>query len=158
MEILSEILKILGLKAVILSVIYILVFVLILLDLWSGIRKSKQNNQYISSYGLRKTIEKISRCFNMLFAITVVDFIQMIAVIEIAKSGISIPIFPILTFCGAIFIGITEVRSIFEKSEQKDKAKAAETAKLIQSALKNKDVKETIETILEQVKKAEECK
>ncbi len=146
----SEFFFILGLKAIVFSILYVLVLIFIFLDLWSGIRKSKKRNDYISSYGLRKTIDKIARYFNVLFAVTVLDLVVMFALFELHKPDY---IFPVCTFGAVIFIGITEIRSIFEKAEKKDKAKAAETARLIQMALKNKDA---INAILEQIKQEED--
>ena len=154
MNILEQFLSYLSLKALILAVIYTLVLVLILLDLWSGIRKAKAQKEFISSYGLRKTLAKIAKYYNMLFAVTAIDFIQMLAIFELKQQGSMsvIPMLPIFTFLAAIFIGVIEIKSIYEKTEQKDKAKVAETAKFIREALKDKDTREVIINILAQIK------
>ena len=147
---LSEFLNYLGLKVLVLVFVYVVVLLLIFADLWSGIRKAKQRNEYISSYGLRKTVRKTARYFNMLIAITAIDVIQMLAIFEFQKYDtlMFLPVIPILTFLAAFFVGVIEVKSIFEKSEQKDKAKAADTAKFIIEALKDRDIMETINNTL----------
>jgi len=154
MDILIDFLKIMSFKALILAVVYTLVLVLIFLDLWSGVRKAKQKHEYISSYGFRKTINKIARYFNVLFAVTVIDVMQMLAIFEIKQNAAMslIPVLPLFTFLAAIFIGIIEIKSIYEKTEQKDKAKAEEAARIINEALKNKDAKDVIINILNAIK------
>lgn len=44
-------------------VLYITVILVVMLDLWSGLRKAKQLGQYRSSYGLRKTVDKLASYF-----------------------------------------------------------------------------------------------
>jgi hypothetical protein len=157
MDVLVDFLKVMSFKALILAVVYMLVLVLIFLDLWSGVRKAKQKNMYISSYGFRKTISKIARYFNVLFAVTIIDVMQMLAIFEIKQGGAMpfIPVLPIFTFLAAIFIGVIEIKSIYEKSDQKEKAKAAETAKIIGETLKNNDTKDVIINILNTIKTSE---
>ncbi len=107
-----------GLESIILALWVILAFyvsdlLLIFSDLWSGLRKAKQRGEMKSSYGLKKTVDKIARYFNMLFAITIIDCIQM-AVIYILDNyyGYGIPMLPVLTALGSIFIGVIEVKKI----------------------------------------------
>ena len=58
-------LQIFGPQLMIIACIYALVLFVVFLDLWAGIRKAKQRGEYRSSYGLRKTVDKISRYFNL---------------------------------------------------------------------------------------------
>jgi hypothetical protein len=174
MEALTGFFNILGLKLTFVVAIYILVLLLAFLDLWSGIRKAKRKGEYkglfrsrkerrkekkageyISSYGLRKTVNKIARYFNMLFAVTVIDIMQMLTVYKMEYDNVFVflPILPIFTFLAGIFIGIIEIKSIYEKAEQKDKAKAAETAKFIREALKDRETTEIISNILNKIEK-----
>ena len=112
----EKILDTLGVQLLILAIIYFAVLAVIFLDLWSGIRKAKKRKEYRSSYGLRRTVDKISRYFNMLFVITIIDAIQMLAIWQLnGQTSYTLPTIPILTFVGAIFVGFIELKSIDRK-------------------------------------------
>lgn len=53
--------------------IYLMVLLAIMADLWSGVRKAKKNGIARSSYGFKRTVDKIARYYNVLLALTVVD-------------------------------------------------------------------------------------
>lgn len=118
--------------------IYILVLVMILTDLWSGVSKAKRNNVIRSSYGFRRTIEKIARYYNVLLALTVVDAMQVGAIwyLETFYSK-SIPMFPFITLIGAVGISLIEIKSIYEKAE--DKVRIDDVGNLVGKILVNKD-------------------
>ena len=80
---LTEILKRIFPQIVMLAVMYFLVLAAIFLDLWAGVRKAKIRGEFRSSFGLRKTVEKIGKYYNMIFVITVIDAMQMIAIAQI---------------------------------------------------------------------------
>lgn len=133
-----------GLDSIILVLWVILAFyvsdlLLIASDLWSGLRKAKQRGEIRSSYGLKKTVDKIARYFNMLFAITLIDSIQM-AVVYILDNyyGSNIPMLPVLTALGSVFIGFIEVKSIYEKADDKIKIEYEQAAKLVAELAKSK--------------------
>jgi acetolactate synthase small subunit len=57
---------------------------------------------------------------------------QMIAIAHInPQINIHLPVIPILTFIGSIFVGFIELKSVYEKAEDKDKAEIAQTAKIV---------------------------
>lgn len=117
---------------------YILVFLAVMADLISGCRKAKQRGELRSSYGFRRTVDKLARYYIPLFALTVVDTMQMIVVGYLnGYQGFSIPLLPVMTLLGAIGIGIIEVKSILEKAE--DKAKFERVGVLAGNIIKNKD-------------------
>lgn len=112
--------------------IYILVLLMICADLWSGLRKAKKRKEIRTSIGLRRTVDKVAKYYNVLIALTFIDCMQM--------SGIwyldnyyewHVPIFPIITMAGAIGIGLIEVKSIFEKAEDKDRYDYQQAGKLL---------------------------
>ena len=107
--------------------IYIVVLLFVTLDLWSGVRKAKRAGQYRSSFGFRKTVAKLAQYLNLLLAITGVDALQMLA---LHSYQVDLPMFPALTLIAAVFIGFIEGKSIFEKAEDKERAKMAEAARL----------------------------
>lgn len=113
----------------VLSIVYILVFSVIMLDLVSGIMKAKRRGKLRSSYALRKTVDKIVRYFSMLLVITAIDVVQMLAVSQWdVSTGHHIPILPFLTFLAAMFVGFIELKSIYENSEEKEQARIEDAA------------------------------
>lgn len=140
-------------QLMILAGLYTLIFIVVLLDLWSGVRKARQRGEYRSSYGLRKTVEKLARYFNMMLVLTVIDAMQMLAVSHLnPQVSFSFPIVPFLTIIGAIFVGIIELKSIYEKNEDKDKGKYQDAAKLVKQIGNNKEAKEIIASVVEYLK------
>lgn len=132
------------------GIIYTLVLAMIFLDLWSGVRKARQRKECRSSYGYKKTVEKIARYYNALFVITVIDAVQMLGVWQLGQqTGRTLPVIPVLTLAGAIFVGFIELKSIYEKSEDKEKAKIADAAALLGKALKDHDTREIISAVAE---------
>ncbi|WP_270256424.1 phage holin family protein, partial [Parabacteroides distasonis] len=98
--------------------LYMLVFFAAMADLCSGIRKAKLRGEVRSSYGFKRTVDKLARYYNLLIALTVVDCMQMAGIWYLdIFYGYHIPIFPVVTMIGAIGLGIIEVKSIFEKAE-----------------------------------------
>lgn len=136
-----------------LAIIYILVLVMIALDLVAGVRKARQRAQYRTSFGYRKTIEKVARYYNAIFVITVIDVVQMLAVWQLnEQTSHKLPLLPFLTFAGAIFVGFIELKSIYEKSEDKERAKIADAAAVLGAALKNRDTQELVTAVMEYMK------
>ena len=54
--------------------LYMLVFMAVGTDMWSGVRKAKRRGEVRSSYGFKRTVD---RYYNLLIALTVVDCMQM---------------------------------------------------------------------------------
>jgi hypothetical protein len=118
--------------------IYILVLLAILADLWSGLRKAKRRCEIRSSFGFKRTVDKLARYYNALFALTIIDIMQMIAVWYLDTFyGYMIPLIPFISILGAIGIGMIEIKSIFEKAE--DKAQFAHIGDLAGRIIANKD-------------------
>jgi len=157
---LAELLRLTFPILIMLAFIYFLVLIAIFLDLWAGIRKAKTRGEYRSSEGLRRTVDKIAKYFNMLFVITIIDVLQMLTIAYInIQVGRHIPDVPILTFLGAIFICVIELKSVYEKAEDKERAQIAQTAKILSKVLVNINNKEELVTkISEYLKKEDETK
>jgi len=125
-------------KALLLAFLYFLVFVLIALDLRSGISKAKRNKEYVSSRGLRRTMRKTATYFGVMLYVTTVDVMQMLGIYGMQHYGslLSLPVFPVLTFTVAVFTGIIEIKSIYENSDQKHTQKIENAAKSIRDIVK----------------------
>ena len=118
--------------------IYMMVLMAILADLWSGVRKAKKNGIARSSYGFKRTIDKIARYYNVLLALTVVDAMQMASTWYLETYyEYSLPVFPFITLLGAIGIGLIEIKSIYEKAE--DKVRIDNVATLAGQVMSNRD-------------------
>jgi predicted secreted protein len=154
-----EILKAIRPQLIMLALIYVMILAVIFLDLWAGIRKAKARGEYRSSYGLRKTVDKISKYFNMIFVVTAIDAVQMLAVYMLNQQAqYNLPLIPIFTFVGAIFVGFIELKSIYENSEAKDKAKINEVAKLAGQIVKDHDTQDVVAALIEYLKDKEPAK
>lgn len=101
---------------------YMAVLLLIGADLWSGVRKARIRGEVRSSYMYKKTVDKIARYYNALLALTIVDAMQMGGVWYLDNYyDYHLPIFPVITLLASIGIGLIEIKSIFEKAEDKVK-------------------------------------
>lgn len=111
--------------------IYIEVFIMILADLWSGVRKARVRGEVRSSFGYKKTIDKIARYYNALIALTVIDAMQIGGIWYLTcYYGWSVPIFPAITLLGALGISAVELKSIYEKADEKVRGDYKEVAAL----------------------------
>ena len=96
---------------------YVLVLMAVLADLASGLRKAKKRGEARRSKALRRTVDKVSRYYNALFALSVIDAMQMVAVLYLRMTDTAtVPILPVFTLFGALSIAIIEVKSIYEKA------------------------------------------
>lgn len=138
--------------------IYIMVLFAILADLWSGVRKAKKNGIARSSYGFKRTVDKIARYYNVMLALTVIDAMQMSSVWYIETYySCAIPMFPFTTLLGAIGIGLIEIKSIYEKAE--DKVRIDNVATLAGQVIANRDnLEEIAKAVIEYMKNKEEGK
>lgn len=135
-------------------VIYIIVIMLVLLDLVAGIRKAKRAGLYRSSQGLRRTVDKLIRYFNMMLVMTCIDAVQMITCHMInIQADKHIPVITLFTVLGCIFIGFIELKSVYESNEDKDKAKIEEAAKLLKALLTDEKNRDLVKKILDYANK-----
>jgi hypothetical protein len=150
---LTEILKRIFPQIVMLVVMYFLVLAVIFLDLWAGMRKAKIRCEFRSSFGFRKTVEKICKYYNMIFVITVIDAMLMIAISQInTQINVHLPLIPILTFIGCIFVGFIELKSVYEKAEDKEKAEITQTAKIVGKVIADISTQELASKVSEYLK------
>lgn len=136
--------------------LYFLVIIAIIADLWSGVRKAKINGVARSSYGYRRTIDKISRYHNVLLALTVVDAMQMSSIwyLDTYYHYNKLPMFPFITLIGAIGLCLIEIKSIFEKTE--DKVRIENVTALAGKIITNKDdISEIVKAVVTYMKEPE---
>jgi hypothetical protein len=140
--------------------LYMLVFAAMMTDLWSGVRKAKQLGLARTSFGLRRTVDKIARYYNMLIALTIVDLMQGTAVLYLdTYYECSIPLFPFVTLLGAIGLVFIEIKSIYENANKKSREKINDTLALTHAVLADKgNVNDIINDFLEYLKGKKEVK
>lgn len=114
-------------------------------DFWAGIRKAKQRKEKITSDGWKRTVDKIARYYNMLLALVVIDCMQVGGVWYLdCYYDYHVPIFPYITLIGAMVVAAIEVRSIFEKAEDKVKKQVSDVSVLITALIKSNTDTEAI--------------
>lgn len=131
----------------------------ILFDLFAGIRKAIEREEKITSEGLRRTFSKMAKYYNVLLALLVIDAIQMAGVWYInAYYEHNMFMFPFITLFGAIGVGIIEVKSIFEKSDEKMKRRVSDVAQLAAELAKHKaDPEEVAKSVIKYINKEEDA-
>lgn len=126
--------------------LYFAVLLAMIADLFAGYRKAKKDGFLRSSKGLRRTVKKIAEYYNLMFVVSIIDCVYMTAVFQ---GNFSLPQMPICTFLATIFLCIIELKSIYEKKSEKERADMETVAKFIAKIAKDKDTKQVIELISE---------
>lgn len=110
---------------------YITILALILADLWSGVRKAKKRGEYRTSDGYKRTIDKIARYYNMTFAMSLIDVVQVAIIFFLYYFyEVDIWMIPWFTLFATGYVAWVEIHSIWEpadikeKKQQKDYTKA----------------------------------
>lgn len=117
----DETLRVLLWTVLTLAVEYASVLVAILVDLRSGTLKARRNGQRRTSSGYRRTVEKASRYYITLFALSVLDAMWIIVALALRSiTGWSVPAFPFFTTLGAIGLVLIEIHSVVENSQRRD--------------------------------------
>ncbi|WP_185226108.1 phage holin family protein [Chryseobacterium indologenes] len=125
------------------------VFLIVMADLWSGVRKAKKNGVARSSYGFKRTVEKLGRYYNVMFALMIVDSMHMTCIWYLNEfHHYNLIFFPFITLLGSIGLSLIELKSIYEKAE--DKQRFHEAGALITTIAKNRsDIEEIAKTVTE---------
>lgn len=134
---------------------YIMVLLAIFADLWSGVRKAKKNGIARSSYGYKRTIDKVARYYNVLLALSVVDAMQMGSIWYLEQYYAYIyPMFPFVTLLGAILVCLIEIKSIYEKAE--DKVRIENVSHLASKIVTNRDdISEIVKAVIDYMNEPE---
>ena len=138
--------------------IYLMVLLAIMADLWSGVRKAKKNGIARSSCGFKRTVDKIASYYNVMLALTVIDAMQMCSLWYLETYyDYHCPIFPVVTLIGAIGICLIEIKSIYEKAE--DKVRIENVANMAGKIITNKDdISEIVKAVVDYLNKPDETK
>lgn len=126
----------------------------VLADLWSGLRKAKQRGEAITSKKYRNTVNKLSRYYNVLVSLGVIDALQLVCFWYMnTYFGWSVPLFPWLTLIGSIGVGAIETKSIMEPADKKEQQELKEIGVLAKAIAENRSNPEEIaKAIIEYLK------
>ncbi len=104
-------------------------------DFWAGIRKAKKRGEKIRSDKMQRTVQKISKYYNMILALTVLDILQMTCCVFFHLfNGWGLYTFPVLTLGAVAFVSRIEIKSIYEPADAKE-AKEIKEAKALAETL-----------------------
>ncbi|MEG0011156.1 MAG: hypothetical protein RR706_03210 [Muribaculaceae bacterium] len=125
---------------------YVMVLFAVIADLISGVRKAKLRGEARQSKALRRTVDKIVRYYNALFALTIIDAMQIAGVLylRIVEGYISLPTLPIFTLLGSLGVAFIEVKSIYEKAEDKEQRQYDAAINILLKAIKSPYLKDYI--------------
>lgn len=138
---------------------YIVIFMAICADLVVGIRKAKREGKLRTSFGFRKTLDKVIQYYSAVFFLSFVDILQMYLVGGLMRDlGWTLFSFPIITFIATFYICIIEYRSIREKRDVKVNARIDEITTLLSSILKDKGNFEVVDSVIDTLRKVKDIK
>lgn len=133
---------------------YIVIFVAICADLFAGIRKARKENKLRTSFGFRKTLDKILQYYGVAFFTTFIDILLIYIINGIGTElGWKIFAFPIMTLIVTFYVCFIEYRSIREKRDAKENARIDEINRLLSELLKDKSNWEVVENLINALKK-----
>lgn len=137
---------------IIVVLLYVIVLGLIFADLWSGIRKARKREELRTSEAYKRTITKIAKYFNMVFALTLVDAAQIAVIFYLCYCyGYNIPMLPIFTFIGTAYVGFVEIKSITEPANIKERKQQEDFKRLLMAVVQEKEHPERIVEALQKL-------
>ena len=129
--------------------------IFIALDYWAGIRKARKRGDPIRSDKMKRTIDKVSRYYNGIFALMVLDMIQITAFVFLhIYNEWSAYTFPLFTLIGVLFVAAVEIKSIYEPADVKESRELKEVTELAKAIAAHKsDPEEIAEAIAKYLNK-----
>lgn len=121
----------------------------IALDFWAGIRKAKKRGERIRSDKMKRTMDKLSRYYNGILAMLVVDGVQIAGFVFAAiYFGWTPYTFPVFTLASVLFVAAVEIKSIYEPADAKEAKEQNDIKQLAVAIAEHKqDAKEVAEVI-----------
>lgn len=130
---------------------YIVALGLIGADLWSGVRKAKLRGEMRTSEAYKRTIDKVSRYFSMLFALTLIDAVQVGLLYFLfyfyEKDWVMFPWFSLL---GVAYISFVEVKSIMEPANVKEKKQQQDFKRLLLELAENGNIQDKLMALIKE--------
>ena len=115
------------------------------LDFWSGIRKAKKNGIPIHSDKMKRTVDKISRYYNVILAMMVLDLIQITGFVFLYMfNGWNAYTFPVFTLASVLFVAAIEIKSIYEPADVKESREMRDVTELAKAIAAHRSEPEEI--------------
>lgn len=144
----------LKIKLAIVGIMWLFVLTAIIIDLISGYSKAKQNGEFRTSYGLKRTVSKFTLYYSGLFCAFMIDSIILYV---ISSFAIPVPSIPYITIIGSGFLIYVEFRSVMEKASEKERTRFTKSLEeLIVLLEKRGDIKEALPEVIKKLKKEDE--
>ena len=127
---------------------------LIALDFWAGIRKAHTRGDRIRSDKMQRTIQKLSRYYNAILSMLVLDGVQIAGFVFLhIFNGWTLYTFPLFTMLAVLFVACIEIKSIWEPADVKESREMKEVSELAKAIVAHRsDPKELAEAIAEYLK------
>ena len=124
---------------------------LIALDFWAGIRKAHTRGDRIRSDKMQRTIQKLSRYYNAILSMLVLDGVQIAGFVFLhIFNGWTLYTFPLFTLLAVLFVASIEIKSIWEPADVKESREMKEVSELAKAIVAHRsDPKELAEAIAE---------
>lgn len=129
--------------------------IFIALDYWAGIRKARKRGDPIRSDKMKRTVDKVSRYYNGIFAMMVLDAIQIAGFVFLhLYNDWNAYTFPLFTLIGILFVAAVEIKSIYEPADRKESRELREVTELAKAiAAHRSDPEEIAEAIAKYLNK-----
>ncbi|WP_293666559.1 phage holin family protein [uncultured Parabacteroides sp.] len=127
-------------------------------DFASGYYKAKIRGEDRNSYGLRRTVSKFILYAGSICIASGIDSISFVCHFWEFVHMSPLMRIPVVTSIIAVFILVTEVRSIWEKADAKQRRQAGKAAELIGSVFNKEMLKNAISEVLISAKDKENKK
>ena len=127
----------------------------IALDFWAGIRKAHTRGDRIRSDKMQRTIQKLSRYYNAILAMMVLDAVQIAGFVFLhIFNSWTLYTFPLFTLIAVLFVASIEIKSIMEPADAKESREMKEVSALAKAiAAHRSDPKEIAEAVAEYLSK-----
>ena len=124
---------------------------LIALDFWAGIRKAHARGDRIRSDKMQRTIQKLSRYYNAILSMLVLDGVQIAGFVFLhIFNGWTLYTFPLFTMLAVLFVASIEIKSIWEPADVKESREMKEVSELAKAIVAHRsDPRELAEAIAE---------
>ncbi len=125
-------------------------------DFSSGYYKAKLRKEARDSYGLRRTVSKFILYEGSMIIACGIDSICYVCKFWAFIHVQALTYIPVVSSIVAIFILVTEVLSIWEKADAKQRKQAGKTAEMIGKAINKETLSEAIRQALSSTKEKED--
>ncbi|MGV4504030.1 phage holin family protein, partial [Ornithobacterium rhinotracheale] len=137
--------------------VWIVVLIAVVVDFVYGVRKAKELGEILTSEGYRRTINKLVFYYSLMGFALLFDFLDVITPVILPHP---LPLIPLFSILGAIALVFTEVKSVYEKAEDKLRRKTDKSVEELIRIFKNREdlMGSVLEMLREEKQKQDEQK